>query len=209
MKPSQNKAALSFALALTMGIFATSSNAKLYVQETTNEVQAYGYYKYDLANKYRAKTNDQIILPIDIADIPVVEGSVIQESNKLPNLYSAHNEVLSNYLRQNKQAGELFNKYQKRLAVTSQGKVPKSMTLEKALNEEALYKFLDLQVTPTTISPELLDYLQARGLNQNELSALTTWGQRNASSPEIQLTIAGAIATELNNSYNGKELVSK
>lgn len=202
MKSSHIKAALSIALALSLGTIATTSHAKLVVNETTQEVQAYDYFKKNLLYKYQVKTNDQIILPLDIADLPLVKGSIIKDQNKLPNLFSSNNKVLSDYLSQNKQAGDLFVKLQKRLAATTQGKVSKSMTLSQALNEEALFKFLEIKVTPQTVTPEILDYLKARGLDQKELSALSKWSHRNVKSPEYVETIAGAIATELNNSYN-------
>lgn len=203
MKPSQKKATL-IALALAMGVVTAQSNAALVVNVNVAPVEARDYFKHNIEAKYQAKTNDQIILPLDIADLPIVQGSLIKDQNALPNLFKSNDKKLTQYLGQNKQAGELFKKYQLRVVALHAGKAPQDLTLEQALNQEALFKFLDSKVTPNTISSEMLQYLEARGLDSTEIGALKSWGKRYTQSPELTDSVSGAIATELNNSYNRK-----
>lgn len=201
MKPSQNKATI-LALALAVGVVSAQSNAALVVNVNVAPVEAQVYFKQTIESKYHAKTNDQIILPLDIADLPIVKGSLISKSDALPNLFKSNDKKLTQYLSQNKHAGSLFKNYQKRLAALHEGKAPQDLTLEQALNQEALFKFLDIQITPQTISTELLQYLEARGLDSNELGALAKWGKRFGQTQDLVDTVSGAIATEQNNTYN-------
>ena len=202
MKFSSKKAGLLVLATLSFGV-VSATHAEVTLSEVTQEVEAFQYYKQSVEYKYHPKTEDQILLPNDIGSMPVVAGLVVDSEKTLPNLHKWSAKKLQQYLEQNQQAGDLFKKYQKRLAAVSNGMPLRDGTLEKVLNEEALYKFLDIQVTPSTISPELLAYLDLR-MSNSDIQTLLKWSNRYKASPELPATVGTAIATEQNLQLNRK-----
>lgn len=138
------------------------------------DIKHYGIYEgYSsrLIEAYGPKTEDQMYLPRDIADIPIKK---VTDGYLTKSEISNKNDRLSIYLSQNQQALRFVGLYKQRILAWNEGYASNGMTVEKALNIEALYPFLDMRIKPETTTSSMLQYFENR-LGVRDFYNLQRW----------------------------------
>lgn len=146
-------------------------------QQAALSAEVQKYERSVLIHNYSPRTNHQILLPLDIADIHVkkVKGIGYETNFDL----SGKKDKLSVYLSQNKHALHLLGLYKQRILAWNNGVPPSGTTVQNAIDQEALFKFLEIELTSTTTTPEMLTYFEKR-LGSKEIDILRNWVSANS-----------------------------
>lgn len=148
---------------------------------------------------YQPRQNDQVILPVDIADIRLHTFKTDFWSRLA---LFGQEKKLSVYLDQHKKAKRFYSLYQQRVLAWHGGSVPTSgMTVEKAINEEALFPFLKIQLVSNETTGEMLKYLDGR-LSAKDSDIVKRWVFANANesiTADVATVIAQGIIEKKNN----------
>lgn len=124
---------------------------------------------------YQPKTNDQVILPVDMADLQLHS----MKDNFWSRLsFLGKKDALTIYLSQHKKAKRFFELYQKRMIAWNNGEAGENMTVEKAINQEALFPFLKIQLVSNQTTDDMLKYLDAR-LSAKDYDIVQRWVSNN------------------------------
>ena len=129
-----------------------------------------------IAANYAPRTEYQMYLPLDIADIPVLhvkEGYLTNADLK------GRKDKLSIYLSQNKQAQHFFGLYKQRILAFHGGTAPLGMTIEEGMNEEAVFDFLSIQLDAFRVTELQLAYFANR-LSAGDYTILAAWVADNS-----------------------------
>lgn len=129
-----------------------------------------------LKRHYSPKLSNQVVLPVDIADIrlkKIKKGyqdafDLAHEKGKLPV-----------YLRQHKKAAHFLGLYNQRYLGWHDGKPKSGTTVERAINNEADFDFLSLVLTSDQVDLNQLAYLDKR-LSVRDADAVRSWVVKNA-----------------------------
>ncbi|HGF9504075.1 TPA: hypothetical protein ACJEU7_001270 [Acinetobacter baumannii] len=139
--------------------------------ENSYEKLLYEYQLKNLNHVYAPKTEDQMILPVDIADMKMRKiYSGYETTDDLAN----KKDKLSVYLSQNKQAQHFVGLYKQRVMGWHDGLTPRLISIEQALNEEALFPFLDIVIDPKNFDEDKRKYFEKR-LNLLDFMFLQKW----------------------------------
>lgn len=177
-----------FLLVVPLSCVALSAFAELHVGlGSIAKERSSSMTMYQLKTFYAPKTNDQMYLPLDIADIKMnrVEDGYLSKSELL-----SKKDKLSVYLSQNAQARHFVGLYKQRVLAWSSGEAPKGMTVERALNIEALYPVLSIELQPNTTNLEMLKYFENR-LNAKDFFMVKHWV--DTGQPDEKKTVADII----------------
>lgn len=142
---------------------------------------------------YQPKTNDQVILPVDIADIRVhtFKNGFWSKLSLL-----GKKDALSVYLSQHNKAQRFYRLYEKRMIAWHNGMAPNNMTVEKAINEEALFPFLKVQLVSNQTTDDMLKYLDGR-LSAKDSDIVKRWvfsnGDKGVSSSVAEVIAQGIL----------------
>lgn len=142
----------------------------------------------NLLYTYQAKTNDQVILPVDIADIQL---HTFKDNFWSKLSFFGKKKALSVYLDQHKKAKRFYGLYEQRMIAWHKGVAPDNMTVEKAINEEALFPFLKIQLVSNQTTDEMLKYLDGR-LSAKDSDIVKRWVFSN-SDKSISANVAEVI----------------
>lgn len=149
----------------------------------------FNYEKSRLLHTYSPKTEYQMYLPLDIADIPVFRVKTGYQSNF--DLIDKKDK-LSVYLLQNKQAQHFFGLYKQRILAWNAGIPASDATVEIAMNQEALYPFLTMVLDSDRTTPEMMAYFEKR-LGSKDMDNLRNWVLFNSETS----TLLDVLANEL------------
>lgn len=152
---------------LVYGQFKTMSEAdQLEIKKTYARSEA-----EQLKRQYSPKASNELILPVDIADIRLKKTKHgYRDKFRLV----GERDALSVFLAQSKQAAHYLGLYQQRRLAWHQGKPDNHITVEQAINREVMFDFMKIELDSSQTSVDQLNYLDRR-LSTKHADIVRSW----------------------------------
>lgn len=132
-----------------------------------------------LKNQYAPKASNELILPVDIADLRLKKSKLgYRDKFRLV----GERDKLSVFLSQSKSAAHYLGLYKQRRLAWHQGKPDAHITVEKAINREVMFDFMTIELDSVHTSVDQLAYLDKR-LNTKDADVIRSWAIRHSQIP--------------------------